>query len=421
MYTKKAFKPKVYLYVHDEKWFWHLSRMLKIYHAIKSKYSPCILIWWALEITDDTISHIRLPESTEFENKNDSKKEKSLKNKRKQYIESVLMGNEYSFLLIDYFPFWRHAFFDEMDSMINITHKKSWKVYTIMRDIFTWNKQREAQYYSDAFTRIKDHYYPKTYSEVVSNNQRRVYKYLSDNWYKHAAVNLFLKYYLSVWKIDNILVFWDKNIYDIRDEFFLTDREKEQFKFLWYIIPDREKEVHHPIEKPYILISPWWNIFNIKFFFELLSVCRSLKEVRFKVIVGNMIDNKLKHTIVSRFRSPNIEFINFQKNLSSLIFQSKWLIGWWWYWTFWDILWYRKKAIMFINHDDIVNINKTEQFIRIQHWEKIGNITYASQINHEIIKQILELYHSDDSSFPLQENIDVNGSTNILQFLCSQN
>jgi predicted glycosyltransferase len=128
---------KVYLYVHDEKGYGHLSRMLKIYHSLCPHYNVCILLSGTLKIHDSSIKYIQLPYVTEFEPRllDRTPIEKDLK-KRREFIERKLGKDEKFSLYIDYFPYGRHAFYKELDMLIDMSQSSGGQVFCVMRDIF---------------------------------------------------------------------------------------------------------------------------------------------------------------------------------------------------------------------------------------------------------------------------------------------
>jgi len=413
-------KNKIFLYVHDEKWFGHMSRMLKIYKALEDSYSVCILLWWKLNIIDESISYIRLPEATEFEDINTQQNENRRKLNRINFLKKKLYLENNFTLLIDYFPFGRHAFFQELDILISITHDKGGKVYSIMRDIFTWVDCRDRLYYAQSYNLAKEKYSSYSHSYIYNNLQRSVYNYLSKTWYKHWAINAFIKNYLSLSKIDNILVFGDATVYDIRKEFLLNKEEEKKIIFLGYILsPIRNKWLLSTNkEKPYILISPWWNIFNKSILINLLVVCSKLTNIHFKIILWNMSNQWFRNTLKDRFNFPNFEFISFQNDIHLLMSQCRIFIWGWWYGTFCDIIKYSKKSLLFVNHDSVVNVNKSEQQTRITILEKIWLAERFDLLdNAQLTNRILTNYYSDFSETCDTSWINISWYTNIKNFL----
>lgn len=383
-----------FLYVHDEQGYWHFSRMLKLYELLDHFSSPILLIWWKLEAPQNK-NFYKLPYATEFEDYTDGwKKDQKNLNIRKEFIKNILKSYDSYDLFIDYFPFWRIIFADEIDMLIEETHRVWWKFYSVMRDIFTWYPRRDKAYYSKAIKVLKNNNITLDITYISPQTQRRIYNILKEHKLVHWAINIMLDYYLQDWKIDKILVFGDRDVYDLRKEFFLSEWRERKFIFLWY--QKSKKVVTNKLnwnDTPYVLVCFWWNIFDKRQFIKILNICRSLSYMHFKIILGSMMGEVERMSIKKKFQFyQNIEFIDFSEKYHSLFLGAKAFIGWWWYGTMMDVIEYDIPSFLFVNQNNIVRVNETEQTTRIKLLKKHGNILLINEVNYDFIKKLSFAY-----------------------------
>jgi len=404
----------IFLYVHDEKGYGHLSRMIKVYDILSIKFSPIFLIGGTLK-PPVWREYFKLPYATEFENYDDGgiQDHKNLQI-RKKFIKELLDRYDNYDILIDYFPFGRIIFCDEFDMMIHETHKKWGKIYSVMRDIFRWIQKRDEKYYKEAINILGE-------KNIVIYNwecwtkdfQRKIYSHLKEYWYIHAAENILVQFYLHAWRIDNILVFWDEDFYDIRDEFFLTKKEKEKFLFMWYLMWNKSRDQKPVVNKePYILISFGWNIFDMKVFLELLFLCSQVENISFKIVLGAMIEKNVAQDLKAKFSSYiHMEFIDFTNDFQTLFKSATIFIGAWWYGTIMDVVQHQKPSFLFVNKNNVVQVNESEQDMRIWLIWNMSFVKRVQKVDKFFLKELIEIYFNSKhlkvlDNLPLSVNND---------------
>jgi len=388
----------VFLYVHDEKWYGHLSRMIKIYDLLDEKFSPVLLIWGTL-LSPKNRRCYRLSYATEFEDYTDWwKKDKLNLKKRKEDLESFLSNYDDYDILLDYFPFGRIIFSEEIDMLIEKTHKTWGKVYSVMRDIFSWKLKKSNEHYDQAYNILKKHDIFIHKSECISPNlQRKIYSILNKHDCSHEAINISLKYYLGLGWIDNILVFWDQSIYDIRDEFQLSEQEKSKFLFLWYLTWNNKKITNKKVlNKPYVLVSFWGNVFDKWKFIRLLHLCSRLQNISFKLVLGSMMSDWEISSIKKKYKDfPHMEIMSFTDRFHDLFSSAKVFIWAWWYGTLMDVVRYQKPSFLFVNQNSVVKINESEQIKRITVFQDYAPVYSFKDVDVVFVRQLMKVYFLD--------------------------
>lgn len=398
----------IFLYVHDEKGYGHLSRMTKIYDLLDIEYEPLLLIWGSL-IPPKWRRYCKMPYATEFEDYSDGgEQDKKNLQKRKAFLRDLLYWYSSFDILIDYFPFGRIIFSDEIDMLIEETHKKKWKVYSVMRDIFTWVPKRSDEYYQEARNILqKDNIFVKQWEYLSPDLQRKIYSVLNKHGNSHAAINISLDYYLGLGWIDNVLIFWDSSVYDIRSEFQLSQEQKSKFLFLWYLTGMSKVSVENlPQDISYILVSFWWNIFDKKKFIQLLYVCSELQSINFKIVFGSMMSSYEIKSIREKYnRQAHMEFIDFTDKFHDLFVSAKVFIWAGGYGTLMDVVHFKVPSYLFVNQNNVVKVNETEQMKRIQVFQEYAPIECIESIDTAFIKQLVSIYFGDKKTPELYKNI----------------
>lgn len=411
---------KVYLYVHDEKGYGHLSRMLKIYHTLSPYFDTCILLSGTLKIQDPSVQYIQLPYVTEFEPMllDRTPIEKELK-KRREYIQSKLAHGEKFSLYIDYFPYGRHAFYKEIDMLIDMSQSSWWQTYCVMRDIFMGVSLFSEEQYLEVVQNMREYYYPKSLDELIWSDKEKIFQYLVRYSDVRMIVDIFLDSYLRYGKIDKVLVFWDRDVYDIRDETPLSSKYADKFVFLWYLLPKSWNVLKTVDSEPYVLISAGGNIFDIKKFLSLLVLCSCVSWYRFKIVIGGMLEKKLWSQIRDKFPYEHMEFVDFCDDFAALLSGAAVFVGGGGYGTCTDLMQYNIPGFLYINYNQVVDINKTEQYMRIASLSKYLDIQYIESFDSTTMKDILRSYAGWDRKE--QHNIQNEGAIKLLEFLWIKN
>jgi predicted glycosyltransferase len=398
----------IFLYVHDEKGYGHLSRMTKIYDLLEKDFSPVFLIWGTLNPPKNR-EYFKLPYATEFEDYSDGwEQDKKNLLVRKAFLKDLIDWYDNFDILIDYFPFGRIIFSDEIDMLIEETHKKKWKIHSVMRDIFTWTRKRDEGYYKQAHNILEENNISvKQWDCLSADLQRKIYSVLKNHDMAHGAINLSLDYYLGLGWIDSVLVFWDSEVYDLRDEFKLTDDQKSKFSFLWYLTwmskVTVEKKQNEP---PYVLVSFWWNIFDKKKFIQLLHLCCGLESINFKIVFGSMMSSQEILSIREKYQKHfHMEFIDFTDKFHDLFVSAKVFIWAWWYGTLMDVVHFKIPSYLFVNQNNVVKVNETEQMKRIQVFQEYAPIESIEDITPVFIKHLMGTYFRNETDVSQYENI----------------
>lgn len=378
---------KVVFYIHDELWFGHLSRVLKIYKILENFFHVHVLISWHIPIwVLEGINYSILPFVSEIEK---HKHKNILLKERKKVLMNYFYDNEVDFFLIDYFPFWRYSFLNEIEELLFFLNWKWCKSYSIMRDIYSGRKNIKIKKYTNL---------QKNAFEMISKNLsiKNIHDTFYESWNSTYFVNYALEHFLEKELLSWILVFWDKNLYDVSNEFvFLNEELKNKFYYFWMLLEQSEEKIED--SEPYILVCFGGNIFEKKYFFKILSFLGKIHLIKIKVILGTMVKIEEKKQIRKYFSNvKNIELIDHTTSYKSLLNNSKIFIWSWGYGTVCDVISSTSTSFLIPNYNELVSVNLTEQNKRLEILSKIyKNIVKVHKIDRIFFKQVLEHYFSD--------------------------
>jgi len=395
----------VLLYVHDEVGFGHISRMRKIAHSLSPKLRVVVLLWWVEDIyfNDDIevnyLPHKYVETNTSWWGVDFQSKFKD----RNEYITKLLKNNDFLYLLIDSFPFFRHMLLEENDFLIRSFSKKWKKVYTIMRDIYAWIK---IDFNVNLLSKI----------DFKSVSLQDLLNCINENQIQSVKTVYLLKYYLENELIHSVIVFGDKSIHKLEEEFSWVI-DKKYFKYMWYILSLGSWLAQSYREENYILISFWGNIFDREKFLKIMYYIKHLKNIKVKVIFWKMLDSTFQNQIKEKFHSENIEFLWFQKDIKNIILWSRLFIWAGWYGTVTDLMCYKKVSILVSNYNSNIQINKTEQETRLQ-WlsNHLPFIHYVDSVDKDFLSLVTAAFKQEKIK-DYELKVDTWGSKNILAFL----
>lgn len=362
---------KIVLYCHDNLWFWHISRTLNIYHALKNSFEVYIIIWGKVpEEHFQWVSYIALPHIEEINIFNSHRVSESLMDMRKNKMQRFIDEFQPDVLGIDYFPFGRIWLQPEIDFLMRQVKKKPWsKVYSYMRDIFSGEicvRKEDIQWVRE---KIED-YFGEDFSYILRYSFFKLYQYIkTSNISKTTLSQLLLEQYLNENTLDGILVFWDKKYYVLEDEFSLCQNHRDKFFYLWYLLPQRYPkilDIPSISEKKYILLSFWGSIFHRKNFIRIMKILSFQKEYTIKCMIPFFQSENYKKIFEYFSHDSNIEFHKFSWDFFLYLQNADFFVSGWGYWSTMDILYYQIPSLIVLNYNQNIEINKTEDGKRVE-------------------------------------------------------
>ncbi len=242
-------KKKLIIYCSSEYGRGHFVGVLKMYYALKNMYDIRIFFSW--KVTSKYLEWIdyRILNKNHFVDWN-------IETIRNKYFIDFIPD----IFLIDFFPFWKFNYKENIDFLIDITKDNHWKVYSCMRDIFDGQMIGKNKALEKKLTRIykKDTFY----EAIVYAYNNKLLKYLS---------KIILEDYIDQKRIDKIFVFGDKKIHNIADEYQLSEEYREKITYLWYLTNEYIKYEKKLSVSSTIVVSSWWSFYNRKNFLLLLK------------------------------------------------------------------------------------------------------------------------------------------------------
>ncbi len=310
---------KIFLYCHDTLAFGHISRMLNIYHVLSSEHDVYMIFWWNIPKWHiHNLNYINLPIVDESDIYIQSKKIKKILKKRKKILQELCITHMPDILLIDYFPFGRVALKDEIEYLINTVKIKNYrsKVYTFMRDIFyasntCVNHKEYIQVKEDIF-----YFFGHPYMYIVENCYNTFHLYTQKWSYQQEQFlkfiwkesleegiwyNLFIEYYFQNNILDGCLIFGDESMHQLSMEFHFSFKVRENFHYLWYLLPQWRDTQYKARKQEYILFSFWGAIFNYDIYMSLLEKISSLSKIPIKCVLPFFKDTEKLWEIQKNF------------------------------------------------------------------------------------------------------------------------
>jgi len=378
-------KDKCFLLYDDMNGMWHIPFFQYLCKTLEESYDLFVLLW-----NDLPQAHKLFPWANIIKIHKKSNK-KLLHSYRMNQIEKLLNRIQPDIFLIDYFPFWRYGNILEISLICSFIKKNGWKNISFMRDLYLGKKILTWKSY-DKFSETILNKRWKTISQLIEND----FRYFFDIIFKWTIHHIFLiqsylQYTISNNFIDGILIFGDKNIYDISNEFILSKAEKKIFHYVWYI-PNNEKvlESIQPRKKT-ILISTWWNVTSEQDFLKLISYVNTLSWFTIRILLGPFVERWYKKKIISVVHNnKKITVSGFVDNFSSLLYESSYFFWFGWYWTFQSLFNYKGQAFIMSNYDakDFKH-RYYEQKYRTEHLKDYLNVCFLQDFSNENLESCL--------------------------------
>lgn len=364
--------------------------MQKILSALKNTFDVRYILAWRsthLNIVEDKKYVLSDHKLLWYKNEN-------------EYLEKILKNYPPDILLVDFFPFGRYKHIDKFLFLLYSVKKYDTKSYSIMRDIYDGERLLESskiKYQQLLRKKIFGYDWINFFhciQEII------IFSYKND--LEKELIASIVEYSLKDSIIDDIFVFWNLNEHDITSEVGIEKNSilQKKFKYLWYML------THQYIFRPYwsekyILINFWWNIFDIKKFYNILYICRKLEGIHFKIILWKFTHEGIKRNIMRDFgNSINFNFLDFLSfNEYTWVFKNAKVFIWsWGYGTCMDILSNKKESLLFVNSNETVVANMKEQSFRIHNLTQKYNYVFdCDPIDRTFIKTLLSLYMSEQN------------------------
>lgn len=355
----------------------HLPFFQYLCENLNSNYELHVLLWNNLSTDLFFWSKvIRIPQKS-------NKKLYDLK--REHSIRNILKEVEPTIFFIDFFPFWRYWNILDINLICTYIKDNGWKNISIMRDIYLWTKILSDKSYTKFINLI----YQKKWKDICSIIEND-YRWLFDiifKWKVHHIflIQAYLSYNFSKGIIDSILVFWDKNIFNISQEFIVSKKEKKLFHHLWYISKPLSYNDNIKSRDNTILISTWGNVTSKKDFEKLIKYISNLSWYSIRILLWPYIERSFKKKIISIvLKKKNITISGFVHNFSELLSESSYFFWFWWYWTFQDLFNYKGQAFIMSNYDSRDFRHRYyEQKYRTMLLSPYLNVTYLNDFSKE--------------------------------------
>jgi len=387
----------------------HFPFFQHVIESISNDYSIYLLLWkWEIKVENLNVNVIKIP---------DKNNKKISDIKRLNFIQKTLIEIKPKIFLIDFFPFGRFWNLEEINTIIYSVKKQWWKNISIMRDIYLWTRLLNK---SNLWTFMT--YVSKASSFNIDILLIKKYRILFDLVFKsnihHIFLcQIFLEYYLKEWILDWILIFWDDNILDIRNEFILSEELKDKFYFPWYI-PVKEKNTHiGKWENNKILVSTWWWLTSEEDFYKLISFLSKQKKFMITVLLWPYVQDTFIHKIKQLvFWNENILIKAFTNSIQSYIDDSSYFFWYWWYGTFQHLYEYEWRAFIMSNYD-------LKDFRHRYYEQKYRTISLSPYLNVEYLDDFTEYNLNKCLNMKLitksrnEKNINFSNPSKILKLL----
>jgi len=109
-----------------------------------------------------------------------------------------------------------------------------------------------------------------------------------------------------------------------------------------------------------------------------------------------MLDWSQKQGILNKFwKYSNLEFIDFTDCFYTILSEAKVFIGAWWYGTLTDLLACKVPSYLFVNQNEVVNINQTEQSVRIDVFKNYIPTVLVEKIDQLFVRELIKTYYTD--------------------------
>lgn len=195
--------------------------------------------------------------------------------------------------------------------------------------------------------------------------------------------------------VDGIMVFGDEKIFDIRDEFLLTEEQKKKWHHIWYI---PKKDVSLPEIKERnakkILVSSWGNITSKDDFLSLLEFLVGKDEYDIEILVWPYVDEYISREIDYIVRGKtHMKISAFKKNFATVLHASDYFFGFGGYGTFQDLFHYQGRAYIMANYN-LSNFRHRyyEQKYRAKLFESILNIEFLEDFSEKHLEKCVDSY-----------------------------
>lgn len=380
-------KLKCIMLFKDDYGLGHLPFFSFLCEKLSQQYDMYILLY--SDVAYDTFSWtqiIRIPQNICLGRKN---------SERQECIHRHLQKIEPDIFLIDYFPFGRFESIFDIGQVSEYVHSRGGKCITFMRDIFYGKSILTEQKYAAFLQKIMKQKY-RDVSDFVEREAYYIYRIMgrfrvSDLFY----VQLYIHYVFERTLIDGVLVFWDENIFDIRDEFLLDAQEKDKWYHIWYIPKTyQETGISWGNAQKKILVSSGGNITSKADFLALLRFLATKDTFEVEVLVWPYVDEYSSREIDHVLRDKkHMKKSAFKKDFARSLHASDYFFGFGGYGTFQDLFHYQGRAFIMANYN-LSNFRHRyyEQKYRAKLFEPILNLEFLDDFSSSHLEQCLQAY-----------------------------
>lgn len=373
--------------LYDDKYgLWHMPFFSHIITCLSEKYELLVLLW------NEDIPHkkfnwaqiIHIPEKSN---------KKLYVTERIEFIRKVLNEIRADIFFIDFFPFWRFWNIEEINLIIDDIYSRWWKNISFMRDMYLWRIFLTPKNI-DSFTKSVKKGYGMEMDVIIKSHYRLLFDLVFKSNIHHIFLcQIYLAHYLSYSKIDGVIVFWDKKVFDIRDEFILNDDTKKAFHFAWYIpYKNNGSNIRNKnLETKNILVSTWWWLTSKDDFLKLINFLAKTTQYKITVLMWPFVEDVFRKKIeevVINYSHMTIEW--FSDDFQSKLNNSDIFFWYWGYWIFQHLFSYTWMAYIMSNYDlwDFRH-RYYEQKYRTILLEEYLNVSYLNDFSSDYLTMCL--------------------------------
>ena len=384
-------KLKCVLLFKDDFWLGHLPFFRIICASLLEKHEVYIFLYSDVKHTNFPWANIIvLPQEL---------LDKKYNKKRNDFLCRHIQTINIDIFLVDFFPFGRFESIFDIDIISWHVHKNWGKVLSFMRDIYYWKEVIKKEIYSNFLNHLQP-WNHKNFSKVMEKWLFPLFSMM-----KKAKINdiyyvqLYIDYVFEKNIIDGILVFWDKNFFDIRDEFLLSDQDRLKWYHVWYIPGNKSiRYIWNEKVQKKILISTWWNVTSRKDFIALLQFFVTKESFSIEVLIWPYVNEYIKREIEELIQwAKHINISMFKENFWNVLNNSDYFFWFGGYGTFQDLFYYKGKAFIMANYN-LSNFRHRyyEQKYRTKIFEKNLNVQFLDDFSHTHLEKCLWEYKPRD-------------------------
>lgn len=342
------------IFLYDDQFgLWHIPFFKYLIEILRGNDIDVLLILWS-NIPKDKTPDVDIAQITPRYMGENSKERHSVMSIRKKEIQEILDEYHVDIFFVDYFPFGKFWNTWDIDVIISEIRNNEWKVISFMRDLYMWKMFLSEK----KIDKIKQHFLDKIWKDVFSliNDDIHLFHHICNVSWLHRIyiVQFMLHYYLNQWYIDEVLVFWDEQVYNITDEFIFPSEVKEKFHHVWYIPFKKNnfpKKINDTTEIKKILVSTWWGVTCEENFFQLLSSLSNIEWIQTKILLWPYVSQNMKKKVQEIWKNKAFQVNDFSTNFQEELNKSDIFFWYWGYGTFLDLFDYKWSAYIMSNYD----------------------------------------------------------------------